>query len=285
MYHTLHKYFKIPFLFPYALNPTLTRSAMKIIVYASELAACIGENKFQTVSDTKLKVWMRSSPETYSLAQLRNLVVSKAPIEEIIKKHGVEDTFVELCNAKNEFDAAKTGLPGVKSFVDTLQLDETTKKDLVSAIFTERGKRGEDAIVNSAEKVLGTVGKRNDTFYKKYFKIPGSDSELMLGGRVDGFRNDELFEVKNRQYRLFDMIPVYELIQITSYMHLTGARKCQFVQNYRDNNRVSELNWEQERWDSIQEKMLAFGKEVVDLIEDTEQQDVIMTSGMDVWKK
>jgi hypothetical protein len=61
-------------------------------------------------------------------------------------------------------------------------------------------------------------------------------------GKADGFckKDDKeyIFEMKNRKFKLFDNIPIYETIQLVMYTKLCNINNIIFVQNMDDNMRI-----------------------------------------------
>lgn len=55
--------------------------AMALVLYASDLAACVGMNKYRSVEDARLCVWERWDPSSFRDASERGLSVPKTPAE------------------------------------------------------------------------------------------------------------------------------------------------------------------------------------------------------------
>ena len=63
---------------------------MKVMIYASELAACIGKNKFKNTQEATRQVWKRHDNESYIQALKRNEKVEEKNIKDVIISGGIE---------------------------------------------------------------------------------------------------------------------------------------------------------------------------------------------------
>lgn len=80
---------------------------MQIYLYASDLAACIGKNQYQSVDDAKIKVWMRRDPEAFVRAQQR-VNVRHHTREEIVRDLpiGIGESISRAVNDPSEAGAS-----------------------------------------------------------------------------------------------------------------------------------------------------------------------------------
>ena len=103
----------------------------------------------------------------------------------------------------------------------------------------------------------------------------------MLGGKVDGITNENtLVEVKNRQYRLFSEIPIYEKIQIHTYMYLTGIKQCHYVQCYKDKSNTELLNYDEDFYQDVLHNLTKFVEMVSRLTKSENLQDTLLLQGI-----
>ena len=227
------------------------------ILYASEIAACIGKNPFTTQAEAAVKVWKRCDELGYAACLEKLAVQEKPPIEEQIKDTPLEIQVKELIAASDRLD--------ISGKVDHLveKLSPETQKDVRSMIYTTRGHLAEDQVIHLHEKKTGTAVKaRNDKFYKifiKYQSNDGTETSAMIGGRIDGMAEDgTLVEVKNRQRRIFKTVPTYEKIQIMTYLVLTMTNECQLVQKYCDETKTDIIVFDEEYWKSVVKDIKSF---------------------------
>ena len=107
---------------------------------------------------------------------------------------------------------------------------KTAKKKIISKAQTEYGNRKEDDIVES--KAVGVIVDNNTKFYKMEVGI--EPVVWGVGGRIDGFRNGILIEIKNRKSKLFDPVPIYDLIQLQTYMQILNVPRATIIQCLTD---------------------------------------------------
>jgi hypothetical protein len=56
------------------------KATTPIVLYASELAACIGKNRFQDVTNAQVQVWQRVDPASLHEALSRNAIAVQQPV-------------------------------------------------------------------------------------------------------------------------------------------------------------------------------------------------------------
>ncbi len=259
-----------------------------ITVFASELSGCVGLNKYKPIEEMALQIWNRVDPDSYKTALNRNSLKQQQTIEEQLSELKITERIYSTIKSQNCISELHTLLLELDD-----DIDEETQKSLRSFVFTERGKDAEDSSINNAEKQLQTTIKdRNSRFYKKYFDdnghevdknvVNGKDKEsrndlFLLGGKVDGITEEGvLVEMKNRQYRLFSTIPIYEKVQIHAYMYLTGIFECRLIQCFKDQTSSKIIKFDEDFWSSVKTKLLDFVKALKNLIKDEKAQDMLL---------
>jgi len=271
-----------------------------IKIYASELAACVGFNKFKSVEQVAIDVFARTDPIAYQKALDRNHLKQREAIENALENLHLTERVGNLVH-----DSGENYIKDLDKIIVELgdKADGQLLKDLTSYVFTERGKISEDSSINMFENEMKKiVNNRNNKFYKKFIDyFPNSENDIdkttenvidkkneteteitkykkyMIGGKVDGITDDgTLVEVKNRQYKLFDRIPVYEKIQIHTYMFLTGILQCHYVQCYRDTSNTELLHFEQNFWDDVKSRLTIFVKKIDKVLSDQTIQDELV---------
>ena len=353
-----------------------------LIIYASELSACVGMNRYTSITEAIKKVWKRCDKDSYNDAIHRSGVIVKTVEQELIEKDIVLDleTFndnnskqvqlqiKEMLVEKNNVitneitqdlqsqtvlhekqvkeilsgtpvaseilqdiikstpekvkeiltDLAVTGgvLQDIQSqtvlhetkikeiLIDKINLvvkdsvlqdikhsptkikeivdeknviTEKVVENIKSYIQTSKGSRDEKESLEALEKIdQQKIIKRNDTFYKKTIKLTNGHS-IILGGKIDGLTQDgTLIEMKNRQYRFFDIVPIYEKVQVYAYMILLDKTECKHVQNFKGKTKCTMLQFDKELWDTILEKMSRFVSFYRDMLNDSTLQDNIL---------
>lgn len=104
--------------------------------------------------------------------------------------------------------------------------------------------------------------RRNSILYKKSltsFELNGNKFEIVVGGKVDGIDKDgNIVETKNRRYKLFDSIPIYEKVQMETYMWLTNKNKCIHIQNFNENQVKNKYNSDKELFEKVKSNSVKF---------------------------
>lgn len=119
---------------------------------------------------------------------------------------------------------------------------------------TERGKQGEDKILNRYEMENNTVvTERNSRMY--YLHV----GEFNIGGRIDGFdkMNRRLVEVKKRRNKFLGM-PKYEKVQCEIYMRMLGLSECVHVEEYNDSQKETAYCRNEKLWREIEDGLEHF---------------------------
>lgn len=276
-----------------------------IKIYASELAACVGFNRFKSIDEAATSVFSRTDDSAFQKALYRNRVKQMERIEITLENLQLTERVQKVVQSEKadfvqDLDAIILEMAE--------KIDPDSIKDLTSYVFTERGKNAEESSINMFEKEMKKIVKnRNNKFHKMYLeyedvlhdthdsnnidkfsdetfeneKDNGSKKKTkkryLLGGKVDGITDDnELVEVKNRQYKLFDKIPIYEKIQMHAYMFLTGILKCHYVQCYRDKSTTELVEFDEGFWNDVIERLNKFVIKMDRLLKDEAEQDILI---------
>ena len=253
-----------------------------IVIYASELAACIGMNKYRPVSQVARKVWCRSDPEGYMKALLRNDTSEPEPIKDTLEKLKLTEKVNSIVNQ------IQIVTPEIQTLAQSHETDLSSQgvsvSDLTSHVLTERGKNSEESSLNRLEKTINMkINERNDKFYKRTLSYAESsdDRKYVLGGKVDGITEDgHLVEIKNRQYRIFPELPIYEKVQIHAYMFLTGIVKCKYVQSFKGKDVQEIVEFDEKFWNMMKGKCRAFVKCLEKVMHDESLQDQLISLGV-----
>jgi hypothetical protein len=137
----------------------------------------------------------------------------------------------------------------VRAVIRASDCSDAVQAAVVQQAAIDRGVRFEGAILDSlpARSAVAQgrpVGRRNDKLFRKALPaLPLADNGagasgsehaargVIVMGRVDGMVDaNQIVEVKNRAAHFFDVLPLYERVQVQLYMWLTGAETCLFVQ-------------------------------------------------------
>lgn len=107
-----------------------------------------------------------------------------------------------------------------------LEYLKLASKHIVSQKQTQFGKDRETVCVN--QNLVGCITDNNSAFHSK---ILGTQPRSWgIGGRIDGYRNGVLIEIKHRKTRLYDPLPRYDWVQVQAYMQILNADRVIVIQ-------------------------------------------------------
>lgn len=162
-------------------------------------------------------------------------------LEEDLRRTSERDTVdVEIQQRKaRELESIQAQVSQLKEQVDTKNQEwhnfQTMKEYLTKQHVVQYGQHAEQRVID--DQLIGEVTNGNAQFYRKLVhyvhytnRRPGDMVRWGVGGKVDGFRNGKLIEIKNRVNRLFDPLPEYELIQLQIYMFLLDLQDATLCQ-------------------------------------------------------
>lgn len=251
----------------------------KIIYFASELSACVGMNRFTTQAQAAAKIFQRVAPKRYQA------VVASTPDEKAFAP--------ELTHVQAQTMLAEKGqLEGVLTAVQCPQAElgervaELVKGDnseigdvIQKFVYTSRGNLAEGPALDMYEKSTGCqVVERNSCFRVATL---GGPEGLAIGGKVDGLTDTgELVEVKNRQKRLLDFVPLHERVQMHAYMFLTSKVECTLVQTCGDRSKSTPVFWDQNLWSRVGESLQLFHTKILQLLCEEELQQRLVRDGI-----
>ena len=113
-------------------------------------------------------------------------------------------------------------------------------------------------------------GNNAKWYYRKLGNTTRSDMVYGVGGRIDGFSNGQLVEVKNRVRRIPDNLPRYDMIQIQTYLHILKLPQCVVMQRLKNQKDVSSTldvtAWNVTEWNARVASRLQIFSDFVDEI-------------------
>ena len=135
------------------------------LIFASELAACLGSNPYQRSREAIIKIWKRSYPVVFRDAISRTNAKEDLSIYQIVDELDLQEELDVIVNSGGDMDISIL----LQDIVDRLKLDEEKTRAICSYVYTQRGQRAEKTILDRTEQGLDTkIEKRNDIFYKRY---------------------------------------------------------------------------------------------------------------------
>lgn len=151
-------------------------------------------------------------------------------------------------------------------------LSEETKKEFMKSKLPKLRHKLAHSVKEAA-----VSGNNTKWYYRKLGNTSRSNMLYGVGGRIDGFSNGNLVEVKNRVKRIPDMLPGYDMIQIQTYLHILKLPQCIVVQRLKNQKDIStrlEVNaWTNSEWNSRVLSRLQIFSDFVDEITNMTPED------------
>jgi hypothetical protein len=196
-------------------------------INASEVSACIGDNKYISRDVILLKIWKRLCNETFEEAINRNNI----KIINIKNNNNINKKYKQ--NYKRTTSNRENGLNNEKVIIDLYQsMEKVSVKD------------------NNKKRYTLFINKNYD---KLLYHIP------FISGFIDGIVNNEyIVEMKDRQNKVFDDIPNYEMVQMIVYMKITNIHECHHIERYKDEIKTTIIKFDKEKWNIIEKKIIDF---------------------------
>lgn len=227
----------------------------RITLYASQLAAAAGFNKYESPESVLEKCGIKppsshvydsiTNKELIDLAKSAKLDIEKLTNLEgqppLKRRRNVEKVLSKICkkavdsssiseSSKGETLAIEALSSACKERFTTKQIKQL-KKEVNGLVSKQKGcKMEKDHTDLFSKQIKRRVEERNNRVYTLDLEI--DDYVLHVRGKVDGIMVDPktkeqiLVETKTRRYRLFNSIPVYEKIQMEIYMRMLGINKA-----------------------------------------------------------
>lgn len=268
-------------------------------VYASQLAACINENRHKRPAEAAEIMWERADPDGYHEALRRNGVLTD---EEHLQK--IEHRYPEVLDMLKTADTSgdtSVEVAGKYSsisskfceFAENNKLSPEERRVVDDALrktsYTTFGNSQEAHVFEYLRDTLGWDCHEDPTFYKVQAGVVQTawgDFPWFIGGKIDGIARNKSYvvEIKCRVNRLFRRAPVYEAVQIQTYLQLLNIDKgmlveCMFTKNRDADINVVPIARNKDRWDSeFFPKLSRFVEFIVHLVHDHDLQDKFLRS-------
>lgn len=212
-----------------------------VCIYASQVAACVGLNRYKPVGDAVQQVWQRLDHAGFRDALVRNqLRTPDERAQSILNDRAHLKACVEVAAAA---PAAHTSAEAARRYAEAaavlgsernLAADDTNVIDemLRQATYARYGTANESVALAYVRDTLGIACHQDPTFYKRMLGACHGDWPWYIGGRVDALSQDRtvLIEIKNRVNRLFYRAPAYENVQVQTYLHLLDMEQGLLVE-------------------------------------------------------
>lgn len=270
-----------------------------LCVYASQLAACIGQNRHKKPCEAAEQLWERADPASYAEALRRNgLSTDEEQLREALARYPEVDTMLRAAGeatdtsqgAADKYTTLSATFDGFAQAND-LGADEIRVVDeaLRKTSYTSFGTARESGVFRHICTSLGWDCVQDPTFYRVQagvVRTARGEHPWFIGGKIDGVGSDRsyLIEIKCRVNRLFHRVPAYEVVQIQTYMEVLNIDKgilveCMFSQDKCLDLSVVQVARDRALWkDDFFPKLERFVAFVADLLYDPALQDKFLQS-------
>ena len=181
----------------------------------------------------------------------------------------------------------KLNLDDLHEIMQTIRVQDSKplQSSLRQVVACSRGQVGEDAAIKLYEGIKRSkVTHNNAHLFRKHLGttsfVPqgklAQDIQVVLVGKVDGFCDGKLVEVKNRQKRFFDSIPTYEKVQLLAYMFLTDTLEADHVECLDQQVKTRKVEFEPQEFEQITLDALHQARLFAELVHDSLQQDALI---------
>jgi DNA polymerase III epsilon subunit-like protein len=231
--------------------PTLNPPVRRVILKASEIAACVGLNPYKSREEVMEDIWKKVSPSNFKGMtrydrQVKALRASPQAVgiyEEVLAK--------ETSNSDEVQKVVKKAVDNVNTIGELTEGQKRLVADHIRhAAYTNHGTRSEDKTAELDEAVLF----EDPTFYTLRVCVLGNTAYEIVG-RIDRYEEKEdgkrtLVEIKNRTRGLFNKLRPYERVQVQTYLQMIGwAKEARLVEQFNDQRKSyflekDDLFWE-----------------------------------------
>jgi hypothetical protein len=251
------------------------------MIYASEVAGAIGKHQYQHPSQLLMTLWKRyQKGQHYLAAKVRcNKTTTQHDTREetrqfITKKLSDNTQFQKNCSTETleTLIRQETSEAKVTEMVQELPVNVSTREVTSLIRDSVSGHFGRVREVKSIE-ALGSVHENNAQFFcKSLNQVTG----ISLGGRIDGFHQGQLIEIKNRKSRFMTPLPLYDIIQVHCYMYLLDLKECVIVEHCNSAEKKTSVPFDASLWEGVVVRLLHFMSILDQLIHNVEWQDRVL---------
>lgn len=223
----------------------------RVIIKASEVAACMGLNNYRKPAEVLDDLWKKVSPDTF-----KGLTRDDANLEALAKSEEAQATLkAALGETPESSDEVLTILKRVQEIVSNdgklSQQQKTQVNDhMRKMIYTTHGINSEDKTADLDEAELFT----DETFYRWTIAVI-EGTEYQVVGRIDRYQKKAdgtkvLVEIKNRTKALFNKVRDYEFVQVQTYLHMLNLQEARLIEQFNNERKSYDIKWDQEYWNS-----------------------------------
>jgi hypothetical protein len=230
--------------------------APRVVIKASDVAACIGLNPFKPASEVRDELWKKYWPETFEgLTKHEEAAASLAKSETAQKvlDKAVSFKAKDSAGAQSNYENAKKEIE--KDTTLAAEDKEKVIEHLRSKCYTTHGTRSEDKTADKVAEETGATLVRDNSFYTLPLLETEDGTTFFVTGKVDRIEvapdgRRTLVEIKNRTRCLFRSVREYENVQIQVYLRMLGLVRAKLIEQYNDTTGTLLISRDEEMWDN-----------------------------------
>ena len=216
---------------PIKQEPHKTTDKETIPIDATDVGALLGLHKYRTnLHEIVMKYWKRISLLDFLDTQSRLIQVGVTCVDTKTS----DEKIMDVCEEKHisinfESLADVDTLKNLLDDEDTLDVDN---EDITSFCNKQMGIHFEKSALKTYEERFNVKIDSVNNYVKNSFKQDGLYN-WFVGGRVDGVIGfDRIIEIKNRKKGFYPCIPLYEILQVYTYMYAMSVKQASLVEMF-----------------------------------------------------
>jgi hypothetical protein len=225
----------------------------RVIIKASDVAACVGRHQYKARSEVLNEIWKKNWPDTFTgqtKTDKAKEILQASPEAQKVLEAAVKIKARDSTEVQAVFEKAKEAINS-DSKLSTAQKAEVLEH-VRSQVYTTHGTRSEDKTSDQVEVAEKTRLVRDDSFYNLDVCTIG-DVKFIVCGKIDRIEERPdgtrvLVEIKNRTNRLFRCVVEYEFVQVQVYLQMLGLVHARLVEQYNNQVLSHDVERDEETW-------------------------------------
>jgi hypothetical protein len=229
----------------------------RIVIKASDVAACIGQNRFKPAEEVLNDMWKRYSPETF-IGQTRREVE-----DESLSKCAAAQSIVAKAvavRAKSSDEAEATLVKAQAEIVKLTTLSDEDRQNVLdllkSKIRTTHGTRSEHKTADKVAAEEGAVLRTDHAFYEFEVCQLDNTTQYVIVGKIDRVEylpdgSKVLVEIKNRTRKLFRAVYPSENIQIQTYLKMLDLDRAKLIEQFNNETNTMIVERDDDFWEDV----------------------------------
>ena len=228
----------------------------RVVLKASEVAACIGKNPYKNRGDVMDELWKKYQPDTFT-----GTTKTDRALQILSDSPGAQGALTAAMNTKAEksTDTQSIVLEAAERVRTDTTLSSGQKREVLdhirSSVYTTFGTKYEDRTSDKVELDEGAKLVRDDAFYELTVTTL-CDTKYVIVGKIDRIEERAdgsrvLVEIKNRTRGLFNAVRPYEMVQVQTYLQMLGLDNARLVEQYNDEVNSQPITKDQVTWDTV----------------------------------